>query len=149
MSLLPRFGRLSCHIQDIGLATFKTSVLPCSRCLYCHVSDVSLATFKTSILPCSRRRNNDEIYIVGKETSCETAFVGVRCLSFSRQYKVAIASNAPSEFDPNVLVAHTQLVFHGRHSLRHLALLCTGKFCFLLRGLGLEGDLALGQCGGL
>jgi hypothetical protein len=54
-----------------------------------------------------KRRNKDKIYVVGKATSCETTFEGVRCLSFSRQYKVAIASNAPSEFDPNVLVATT------------------------------------------
>jgi hypothetical protein len=87
---------------------FKTSVLPCSRCLYCHVSDVSLATFKTSVLARSRCRNKDEIYVIEKETSCEMTFEGVCCLSFSRQYKVAIASNALSEFDPNVLVT-----FHG------------------------------------
>jgi hypothetical protein len=51
-----------------------------------------------------KRRNIDEIYVVGKMMSRETMFEGVHCLSFSRQYKVAIASNALSEFDPNALV---------------------------------------------
>jgi hypothetical protein len=36
--------------------------------------------------------------------SCEMMFEGVRYFSFSRQYKVAIVSNTPLEFDPNVLV---------------------------------------------
>jgi hypothetical protein len=46
----------------------------------------------------------------------------------------------------NPIFAHTQLAFHGRHSLRHLAFLCTGKLRFLLHGLGLKRDLVLGQC---
>jgi hypothetical protein len=107
-SVLPCSRCLSCHIPDVSLATFKTSLLPRSRHWSCHVPDVSLATFKTSVLPRSRRlatfrtsvlppprhRNNDEICVIGKETSYEMTFEGVRCLSFSRQYKVAIASNA-------------------------------------------------------
>jgi hypothetical protein len=57
-----------------------------------------------------KRRNKDEIYVVGKATSCETTFEGVHCLSFSRQYKVAIASNVPSKFDPNVLVLQSSIL---------------------------------------
>jgi hypothetical protein len=49
-----------------------------------------------------KRRNRDDVYGVGKTTPCETMFEGVLCLSFSRQYKVAITSNAPSKFDLNV-----------------------------------------------
>jgi hypothetical protein len=113
MSLLPRSRCRSCHVQDVSLAMFQTSLLPRSGCLSCHVQDVGLATFKTSVLPPPRRRNSDEIYVVGKEMSCETMFEGVHCLSFSRQYKVAIASNTPSEFDPNVLVNTTlNFIYH-------------------------------------
>jgi hypothetical protein len=50
------------------------------------------------------RRNIDEHSVVKKVTSCETTFEGVQCLSFFRQYKVAIMSNAPSKFDPDALV---------------------------------------------
>jgi hypothetical protein len=53
---------------------------------------------------CMKHHNKDEIYVVGKAMSCETMFEGVHYFSFSRQYKVEIALNAPSEFDPNVLV---------------------------------------------
>jgi hypothetical protein len=48
--------------------------------------------------------NRDNIYVIGKMTSCETTFEGVRCLSLFEQKKVSIASNASSKFDPNVLV---------------------------------------------
>jgi hypothetical protein len=51
-----------------------------------------------------KRRNRDDIYGVGKATSCETMFEGFYCFSFSQQYKVEIALNASSEFDPNILV---------------------------------------------
>jgi hypothetical protein len=56
-----------------------------------------------------KRRNRDDNYGVEKATSCETTFEGVYCFSFFRQYKVAIASNVPSEFDPNVLVSWTSV----------------------------------------
>jgi hypothetical protein len=117
--LLPPPRRRSCHLQDVSLSTSKTSLLPHPRRCSCHIQDVSLATSKTTVLRrlygvwtvkskmthvCMKRRNKDKIYVVGKVTSCEMTFEGVRCLSFSRQYKVAIASNAPSKFDPNVLV---------------------------------------------
>jgi hypothetical protein len=57
MSLLPPSRCWSCHVSDVSLAMFKTSVLPCLRRCSCHVSDVSLAMFKTSSLPRLRRRS--------------------------------------------------------------------------------------------
>jgi hypothetical protein len=126
-SLLPRLRCRSCHVLDVSIATFHTSLLPRSRRWSCHILDVSIATFQTSLLPRSRRRNNNEIYVVEKETSCETTFVRVHCLSFFRQYKVAIASNASLEFDPDVLVRgspgegrqlHLQISIDGIHNVQ-------------------------------
>jgi hypothetical protein len=64
---------------------------------------------------CMKLRNIDEIYVVEKVASREMTFEGVHCFSFSRQYKVAIASNVSSEFDPNALV---QAASHGRRKER-------------------------------
>jgi hypothetical protein len=116
--------RHSCHVQDVDLSTFKMSLFPRSRR---HSFDLQYVCLSTSNMSLLRRlygvwkvksemtcvvmkcHNKDEIYVIRNATSCETTFEGVHCFSFSQKYKVAIASNTPSEFDPNVLVYVTLL----------------------------------------
>jgi hypothetical protein len=125
-SLLPPPRHHSFHLQEVSLATSNMSLFPPPTCLSCHLQDVALATSKTSVLRwiygvwivksemtrvCMKRRNKEKIYVIGKATSCETTFEGVHCLSFSKQYKVAITSNVSSKFDPNVLVKLRSYMF--------------------------------------
>ena len=122
-----RCKRRNRDVANVARPTCQTSQDRCFKRGKTDISIVARETFQTSQeRRCKRRkrdvnryhlrrgcygsdtpkcRNKGDIYVVGKVTSCETTFKGVRCLSFSQQYKVAIASNAPSEFDPNVLVS--------------------------------------------